>query len=119
MSNRNLEVYTRWTVIQDIVGPAYLWQHTKRRHFWTLNLRHFERIMVSAFVYVNGLNPVIFLEWVDLIGLARDGPAYRHVQALFTFFNGVTTAEVCTPSTWETVDTNILTDQSEDTFIAL
>jgi len=38
----NFEIYTQWTTIQDIVGPAVKWLH-----LW----------------YINGLNPDIFLQW--------------------------------------------------------
>lgn len=86
MSNRNTEIYEQWNTIQDIIGRANLWPHLIRRWFWTPDLNHFKRIIISAFVYVNGLNPVIFLEWVNLLGLARDRAAHSHFRALFRLF---------------------------------
>jgi hypothetical protein len=56
------------------------------RYFWTPNLNHFQRILISAFVYVNALNPEIFIEWVHLLGLARDRAASNHFEALLDFF---------------------------------
>lgn len=74
--------YTLWTDIQEIVGPAKRWPHKIRKLFWTKNIRHFDRIILSAFVYVNGLNPDVFLEWVAMIGLARDQEAFKHFSYL-------------------------------------
>lgn len=83
----NREIYEKWMLIQDIIGPARLWPHTIRRLFWTTNVTHFNRIILSAFVYVNGLNPEIFYEWIACIGLARDRAANNHFRALFTLFH--------------------------------
>lgn len=84
MSNR--DIYNLWVTIQDIIGPARLWPHSIRRLFWTPCLRHFQRILISAFVYVNGLNPDIFLQWARLIGLGSDESAYRHFRNIFILF---------------------------------
>ena len=82
--DRNLDrqIYETWTIIQDIVGPANQWPHSTRRLFWTKHLEHWDRILICAFVYVNGLNPDIFLEWANLLELGRDRSAYRHFEAL-------------------------------------
>ena len=45
-----------------------------------------QRHIISAFVFVNGLDPIIFFEWVNLKGLARDTEAYRHFSYLFNKF---------------------------------
>ena len=76
----------QWIDIQDKIGRATVWPVNIRRLFWTQNNTHFKRILVSAFVYVNGLNPEIFMEWVELIGLARDRAALNHFRALFNLF---------------------------------
>jgi hypothetical protein len=73
MSDRNRETYNSWTVIQDIVGPANLWPYSIRRYLWPLNLRHFQRKLIAASVYVKGFNPVIFLDLVHLPPLSFNG----------------------------------------------
>ena len=84
--NRNRHIYNLWCTIQDIIGPATEWPHAIRRLFWTQNLQHFSRILLCAFVYVNGLNPDILYEWVELMHLARDRAAFNHIRALFRLF---------------------------------
>lgn len=42
---------------------------------------------MATFVYVNGLNPVVFMEWATLRGMCRDGAARRHFTALFRIFD--------------------------------
>ena len=81
--NRNRKIYSLWRDIQEIVGPARDWPFLIRRLFWTKNMRHFQRILIATFVYVNGLNPVIFMEWADQLNLARDRSARNHFEALF------------------------------------
>ena len=75
-----------WWDIQDIVGPASLWPHIVRRLFWQTNLNYCQRHIIAAFVFVNGLNPTIFFEWVELKHLARDQQAFRHLAYLFNQF---------------------------------
>ena len=38
--------------------------------------------MICTFVFVNGLYPVICIEWVDLMWLARDRAARNHIVYL-------------------------------------
>ena len=83
---RNALIYQQWTLIQDIVGPTRLWPYSIRRLFWTENLKHFQRIIICAFVYVNGLNQEIFLEWVELMNLGRDRSVRNRYTALFRLF---------------------------------
>lgn len=80
---RNRRIYNLWSNIQDIVGPAREWPYLIRRLFWTPDLRHFQRILIVTFAFVNGLNPVLCLEWVDVMHLARDRAARNHFHALF------------------------------------
>ena len=86
MPNRNRQIYNLWTDIQDVIGPASRWPKNIRRFFWTKNLKNAIRARVCAFVYINGLNPVKFLEWADLMGLFRDNEAYNHAVYLFQKF---------------------------------
>ena len=68
--------------MQDIIGPANQWPYRVRRLFWTKHIQHWDRLVICAFVYVNRLNPDIFLEWAHLLDLGRDSSAYRHFEAL-------------------------------------
>jgi hypothetical protein len=83
---RNREIFEQWTSIQDIVGEAKKWPHRIRRLFWTKSINHFERLLVCAFVFVNGLNPLVFLDWVDLMGLARDSHSRKEMESLLKAF---------------------------------
>ena len=86
MPSHNRLVYETWISIQDIIGDARRWPYNIRRLFWTPFLTHFNRLLISDFVYVNGLNPSVFLEWIDLIGLARDTSAWNHFTSIQRLF---------------------------------
>lgn len=86
MATRNQQIFALWREMQDIIGEANLWPRRIRRYFWTKNLKHWERCLVSAFVYINGLNPVVFMEWANLFGLCRDRAAVCHFEALFRLY---------------------------------
>ena len=63
-----------------------------QREFWnyfgTKNVTHWERFMLCTFVVVNGLNPKISLDWIDVIGMARDKHSVREFKSLLdTFIN--------------------------------
>lgn len=58
----NRHIYECWMTIQDVIGPASQWPFLIRRLFWSTHLTHWERILISTFVFVNGLNPVIFFK---------------------------------------------------------
>jgi hypothetical protein len=75
-----------WRDIQDIIGPASHWPKRMRTLFWSKNIKHFDRIILATFVYVNGLNPYIFLKWVDLSHMCRDAAARRHLSSLLDMF---------------------------------
>lgn len=81
MNTRNRDIYKQWMDIQDIVGPAKLWPLFIRRLFWTQSLKHLQRILITTFVYINGLNPTIFMKWVETMHLARDSAAQNHFSA--------------------------------------
>ena len=82
------ENHTRemWLSIQDIIGSASLWPHVIRRLFWTANVSHFDRLIIVAFVYINGLHPEVFMEWARHMHLGRDDAAYRHMSNLFNIY---------------------------------
>ena len=80
---RNRQIYELWRDIQDIIGNARLWPYRIRALFWKQGVKHFERILLVTFVLVNGLNPEVFMEWVDLVNLCNNTSARRHFEALF------------------------------------
>lgn len=57
--SRNREIFEQWELIQEIIGPAHLWPHFIRRLFWTRGIKHDKRPIFSAFVFVNGLDPIV------------------------------------------------------------
>ena len=46
---RNRQIAETWSDITEIIGPANQWPYNIRHLFWTLNLHHFERILVVTF----------------------------------------------------------------------
>ena len=84
MSGR--QIYQLWTEIKDIVGKASLWPRNVHRIFWTENSTHFERIIMCAFTYVNGLNPAVLLEWLCLVRICVEGDrTHQHVKRLMAY----------------------------------
>lgn len=83
MSSRSSRIYRLWMDIQHIVGPANLWPLSIRRLFWTRPLRHWQRILICTFAYVNGLNPEVLIEWVLLLRLLNNESGVRHIQSFF------------------------------------
>lgn len=79
MSSRSSRIYRLWMDIQHIIGPANLWPLSIRRLFWTRPLRHWQRILICTFAYVNGLNPEVLIEWVLLLRLLNN-ESVRHIQ---------------------------------------
>lgn len=82
MAWRSRQIYEHWTAMQDIKGPTTKLPFLIRRLFWTQFLIHWQRILISAFVYVNGLDPFMFIEWVTLKGPGRALSAFNHFNAL-------------------------------------
>lgn len=56
---RNREIYEQWMLIQEIVGDAKLWPYFIRKLFWTRGIKHDMRPILAAFVFVNGLDPIV------------------------------------------------------------
>ena len=74
---------TVWMDIQDIVGKARLWPREVRQLFWQKNPSHFDRLIVAAFVYINGLNLVIFIDWLQCI--SEPEPIKSHYRRVLTY----------------------------------
>ena len=81
----NAAIYSQWMIIQDIIGNASSWPYSIRRIFWRKPLKHFDRILLCTFAYVNGLNPDILFEWIDLLTLTNRA-GVNHMRALFRLF---------------------------------
>ena len=60
MASRNQLIYRCWRDIQDIIGRAAQWPFQVRRLFWSSGLRHWDRIIICTFCFVNGLIPIVF-----------------------------------------------------------
>ena len=58
-------------LLQDIIGDAKYWPQNVMKLFWTKNMKHFDRVILSAFVFVNGLNPDVFMDWLDVIEVSN------------------------------------------------
>ena len=86
MSSRNAKIYEIWKTIQDVIGEAKLWPLSIRKLFWTKNLCNWDRCLLAAFAYVNGLGPNLLLDWIDLYGLCRDSSARQHIIYLLNKF---------------------------------
>ena len=72
--------------ICDIIGPSEQWPKKILDLFWPRNVKHLNRFILCAFVAVNGLNPEVFLEWADVMLLARDQSALNEFRSLLETF---------------------------------
>ena len=50
------------------------------------NTRSVERILLSAFVFQNPINPDIFFEWVDVYRMCDNENDTKHMKALLDYF---------------------------------
>ena len=116
--SRNTEIYRLWTSIQDIIGPAPQWPHLIRRLFWTKNLKHWDRILVCTFCFINEPNPLVLEEWAVLIGMCSNRSAINHMRALLRLFEG---GEIILymPGTFPIEDMNILMEECANTHTAV
>ena len=85
MENILDDTYILFDDICNIIGPSDEWPLGILKLFWRPNAKHWERFILGTFVAVNGLNPEIFLEWVDLMSLARDKNALDDFKHFLQF----------------------------------
>ena len=78
--------YILFDDICDIIGPSEHWPERVLKLFWSKHISQWERFMICAFVVVNGLNPEVFLEWIDVIGMAHDYNSLREIKSLLQTF---------------------------------
>ena len=79
--------YILWDDICDIIGQEDEWPTKIRNLFWQPNCKHVDRFQLATYVVVNGLNPEVFMEWVDVMHLARDLSAKKEFESLLNAFN--------------------------------
>lgn len=82
-TSRNRNIYECFISVQYIISPASQWPNLIRILIWARHLSHWERILICTFVFVNGLNPVIFYEWITLKNLARDRADLDRFRTIF------------------------------------
>ena len=100
---------TLWDDILDIIGPVKKWPPKMGNLFFKQGLSHFERLKVCTFMYVNGLNPVMFFEWANFVQLLSNEAACRECQNWFNEFkNNTTKWKHIYHSMFTTTDTSIL-----------
>ena len=82
----NSQIHLIWKDMVDIIGDKDKWPRKIRHYFWGCDeygqkrlLNHWKRLMVAAFVYVNGLNPYIFLQWAQLVEITTIN-GMRHLE---------------------------------------
>lgn len=68
-----------WEVIVDIIGPENHWPARFVHLFFKDHLINKDRFQMMLFAYVNGLNPLIILDWCDHRRILRDVAARRHM----------------------------------------
>ena len=86
--------YILFDDICDVMGPSDEWPLGILKIFWRPNTSHWERFILCTFVAVNGLNPEMFYEWVDLMSLARDSDAKNEFRCLLHSF-------ISNPQKWD------------------
>ena len=79
--------YVLWKDIQEIIGECSEWPKKIRYLFWKRGVTHWDRLVLSAFVYVNALHPDIFFEWADHRRLFNNDSARQHMKSLFKRFH--------------------------------
>ena len=78
--------YILFDHICNIIGPSDEWPKRILELFWSREIKHWDHFVLSAFVVINGLNPDMFLEWIDMIGLAKDENSLREFKSLLQTF---------------------------------
>ena len=78
--------YILFDDICGLIGPSEHWPKKILELFWSRNVGHWDRFMLCTFIVVNGLNPEIFLEWIDVIGMATDKHSVREFKSVLDTF---------------------------------
>ena len=75
-----------WLVIQDILGSHRKWPANIRMIFWRKQIPHFSRILLASFVFVNGLNVDILIEFLLLVNRNRTSGQIDEIISLLASF---------------------------------
>lgn len=57
--NAPKQVQDLWDLIQELIGPANQWPRWIWDLFWTRNVNHAQRPLLTAFIIFNGLDPKV------------------------------------------------------------
>lgn len=73
-------IYSCWSLIQENVGDCKTWPKNIRKLFWSQSPSHWERLLLGAFVVVNGLDPNIMSDWIKLMNWTKK--KCEHIMSL-------------------------------------
>ena len=88
--NRSQIVSTRrqlWLDIQDIIGDHTKWPARIRIIIWKKSVAHFDRILLTTFAFINGLNLTVLIEFMLLVNRRREPGQLEEVCSLYQSFN--------------------------------
>ena len=75
-----------WYDMVDIVGPVRNWSPKIRNLFFRKNITHSQRFQFCTFIYVNGVNPDMLIDWVDRMELCSSEKSRSEFVSLLTTF---------------------------------
>lgn len=76
----------KFAEIEDIVGVSTSWPHFMKALFTSKHLSHWNRVVFSAFAFVNGLNPIIVQEYLIVLNNYRPWSEIREIRSLLRAF---------------------------------
>ena len=65
---------------QDTMCHKQFWPPSMSPLFWKRDFRHWERVHLPAFFYINGLNPKIYEDWVEAHDVCAE--TVRHILGI-------------------------------------
>ena len=75
-----------WYDMVDIIGPVRNWPPKIRNLFFRKNITHSQQFQLCTFIFVNGVNPDMLLDWVDRMELCSSKKSHREFVSLLTTF---------------------------------
>ena len=78
--------YILFDDICNVIGPSNEWLEKILKLFWSRNVKHWDRFLLTTFIVVYRLNPEVFLDWINVIHLARDNAALEELKYLIHTF---------------------------------
>ena len=86
MYSRLREISRLWLNVIDVIGPINLWPKDVRKLFWKKNGTLEGGFKVAVFVYINGLNPLLLYEWIEVYGNITNRSSKSHVRYLIELY---------------------------------